>query len=91
MRMPASGYGTRESPSHIALWLISLDSQQSLVKDDLTKYKAIVPAVKFIGTKLMEARAQSEARQDLNSKLTPIRYEDIRHTQGELHQRQLSV
>ena len=34
----------------------------------------------------MEARAQSEARQDLDSKLTPIPYEDIRHTQGELHQ-----
>ena len=46
------------------------------------------PAVKFIRAKLMEARAQSEARQDLDSKLTPIRYEDIRHTQGEDHTRQ---
>ena len=46
------------------------------------------PAVKFIRAKLMEARAQSEARQDLDSKLTPIRYEDIRHTQGENHTRQ---
>ena len=36
----------------------------------------------------MEARAQSEARQDFHFKLTPIPYEDIRHTQGELHQRQ---
>ena len=33
-------------------------------------------------------RVQSEARQDLDSKLTPIRYEDIRHTQGEDHTRQ---
>ena len=93
LRMPVSGYGTRESPGHIALWLISLGTQKEAIqqwlgKDDLTKYKAIEPAVKFIRTKLMEARAQSEARQDLDSKLTPIRYEDIRHTQGELHQRQ---
>ena len=36
----------------------------------------------------MEARAQSEAHQDLDSKLAPIRYEDIRHTQGENHTRQ---
>ena len=36
----------------------------------------------------MEARAQSEARQDFHFKLTPVPYEDIRHTQGELHQRQ---
>ena len=46
------------------------------------------PTVKFIRAKLMEARAQSEARQDLDSKLTLIRYEDIRHTQGENHTRQ---
>ena len=36
----------------------------------------------------MEERAQSEARQDRDSKLTTIRYEDIRHTEGELRQRQ---
>ena len=35
----------------------------------------------------MEARAQSEARQDLDSKLTPIRYDDIRQTAGESHVR----
>ena len=32
-----------------------------------TKYKNMEPAVKFIRAKLMEARAQSEARQDLDS------------------------
>ena len=92
-KMPVSGYGTRETPGHIALWLISLGSQKEAIqqwlgKDDLTKYKNMEPAVKFIRAKLMEARAQSEARQDLDSKLTPIRYEDIRHTQGENHTRQ---
>ena len=43
--MPVSGYGTRESPGHIALWLISLGSQKEAIqqwrKDDLSKYKAI--------------------------------------------------
>ena len=46
MKMPVSGYGTRESPGHIALWLISLGSQKEAIqqwlgKDDLSKYKAI--------------------------------------------------
>ena len=36
----------------------------------------------------MEARSQSEARQDLDSKLTPIRYDEIRHTAGESNARQ---
>ena len=92
-KMPVSGYGTREIPGHIVLWLISLGSQKEAIqqwlgKDDLTKYKSMEPTVKFIRAKLMEARAHSEARQDLDSKLTLIRYEDIRHTQGENHTRQ---
>ena len=36
----------------------------------------------------MEGRTQSEVRQDFEAKLTPIRYEDIRHTQVESFQRQ---
>ena len=36
----------------------------------------------------MEARSQSEARQDLDSKLTPIRYDEIRDTAGESNARQ---
>ena len=36
----------------------------------------------------MKARTQSEARQDLDSKLTPIRYDDIRNTAGESNTRQ---
>ena len=88
--MPVSRYGTRESPGHIVLMLISIGSrneaiQQWLEKNDLTKYKAIEPAVKFIRKKLMGARVQSEARQDPDSKLAPIRYDDIRN--GELYQR----
>ena len=44
-------------------------------------------AVKFIRARLMEGCAESEARQDFDAKLTPIRYEDLRHTQGESHTR----
>ena len=91
-KMPPTGYGTKESPGHIALWLISLGSQKDSVmqwlgKDNLTKYKTLEPAVKFIRAKLMEGRSQSEARMDFDAKLTPIRYEDIRHTQGESYTR----
>jgi hypothetical protein len=91
-KMPVPGYGTRDSPGQIALWLISLGAQkdsilQWLSKDELIKQKSVEQAVKFIRARLMEGRAQSEARQDLDARLTPIRYEDLRHTQGESHTR----
>ena len=92
-KIPVPGYGTRDSPGQIALWLISLGTQkeslqQWLCKDELIKQKSLDLAVKFIRAKLMEGRAQSEARQDFDAKLTPIRYEDLRHIQGEFHTRQ---
>jgi hypothetical protein len=91
-KMPPTGYGTKESPGHIALWLISLGSQKDSVmqwlgKDNLTKYKTLDAAVKFVRAKLMEGRSHSEIRQDFDAKLTPIRYEEIRHTQGESNTR----
>ena len=91
-KIPVQGYGTRDSPGQIALWLISLGTQkesilQWLSKDELTKHKTIESSVKFIRARLMEGRAQSEARQDFDAKLTPIRYEDLRYTQGESHTR----
>ena len=91
-KIPVPGYGTRDSPGQIALWLISLGTQkdsilQWLGKDELIKHKTMESAVKFIRARLMEGRAQSEARQDFDAKLTPIRYEDLRHTQGESHTR----
>jgi hypothetical protein len=92
-KMPSVTYGTRDSPGHIALWIISLGTQKDAIlqwlgKDELNKFKTVELAVKFIRSRLMDTRAQSEARQDLDAKLTPIRYEDIRHTQGESYQRQ---
>ena len=61
---------------------------QWLGKDELSKHKTLELAVRYVRSKLMEGRAQSEARQDLDSKLTPIKYEDIHRTQGESFQRQ---
>ena len=60
---------------------------QWLGKDNLTKYKTLDAAVKFVRAKLMEGRSNSEIRQDFDAKLTPIRYEEIRHTQGETNTR----
>ena len=92
-KIPVPGYGTKDSPGQISLWLISLGSQKDSVlqwlgKDELMKHKTLEPAIKFIRTRMMEGRAQSEARHDFDAKLTPIRYEDLRHTQGESNTRQ---
>jgi hypothetical protein len=92
-KMPVPGYGTRDVPGRVSLWILSLGTQkdsilQWLGRDELSKHKLLEPAVKYIRSKLVEGRLQSEARQDFDSKLTPIRYEDIRHTQGESNTRQ---
>ena len=87
-KMPAAGMGTKESPGHIALWLISLGNQkdrilQFLGSDALHKHKTVDHAAKYIRQRFMAARSQSESRQDLDSKFTPVKYESIRQTQGE--------
>ena len=91
-KMPVGTYGTKDSPGHISLWIISLGSQkdsilQWLGKDDLSKHKTLESAVKFIRFKLMEGRSNSEARQDFDSQLTPMRWNELRSTQGESHSR----
>ena len=45
-KMPFKTYGTKESPGHIALWIISLGHQkdgvlQWLGKDELVNHKAV--------------------------------------------------
>jgi hypothetical protein len=91
-KMPTTSYGTKDSPGHIQLWIISLDNHKDAVlqwlgKDELLKHKTVESAVKYIRSKLMEARTQSEARQDLDAKLTPVRYDEVIHTQAESYQR----
>ena len=95
-KMPVSGMGTRESPGHISLWLISLGQQkdafiQFFGSDRLKKFKTAESAVVYIRAQLMDARSKSESRQDLDSKFTPIKYDDLRHTSGESHTRQQFV
>jgi hypothetical protein len=92
-KMPSTSYGTKENPGHIQLWIISLGSHKDAIlqwlgKDELSKHKTLAPAVKYIRNKLMVGRSQSEDRQDFQHQLTPIKYDDIRRTQGESHQRQ---
>ena len=92
-KMPIETYGTKDCPGHISLWIISLGNQkeamiQYLGKDELLKHKTLESAFKSIRFKLMEARTQCEARQDFDSKLTPVRWNELRHTQGESHSRQ---
>ena len=60
--MPVSEYGTRDSPRHTLISLISLGIQkeailQLLGKENLSKYESIEQAVKYIRNKLMEARS----------------------------------
>jgi hypothetical protein len=92
-KMPPTFYGTKENPGHIQLWIISLGAHKDAIlqwlgKDELSKHKTLAPAVKYARTKLMIGRSQSEDRQDFQQQLTPIKYDDIRRTQGESHQRQ---
>ena len=94
-KMPSPTYGTRDSPGQIALWILSLGSQKDAVlqwlgKDELVKHKSLESGIKYIRMKLMEGRLSSESRQDFDAKLSPVRYEDIRHTQGESYTRQQS-
>jgi hypothetical protein len=61
---------------------------QWLGKDELSKHKTLAPAVNYVRSKLMIGRSHSEDRKDFQQQLTPIKYDDIRKTQGESHQRQ---
>ena len=90
--MPVGTYGSKDSPGHISLWILSLGSQEDSIlqwlgKDNLSKHKSLESAVKFIRFKLMEGRSHSEARQDFDSQLTPMRWSELRHTQGESYSR----
>ena len=91
-RMPVPGYGTKECPGQIQIWIISLGSQKEAIlhwlgKDNLVKHKTLTSAIKYIRSKFMEARHHSELRRDFDAKLTPIRYDDLNSTQGESYTR----
>ena len=90
-KMPSTSYGTKENTGHIQLWIISLGFHKDAIlqwlgKYELSKHKTLAPAVKYIRSKLMIGRSQSEDRHDFQHQLSPIKYDDIRKTQGESHQ-----
>ena len=94
-KMPVPGYGTKDTPGQIQIWIISLGTQKDAIlnwlgKDILIKQKNLESAIKYIRSKFMEGRNHSELRQDFDAKLTPIRYNDLRSTQGESYTRQQS-
>ena len=78
--MPVPGYGTRDSPGQISLGAQKDSILQWLRKDEFIKQKSVEQSLKLVRARLMKGRAQSEARQDLDARLTPIRYEDLRYT-----------
>jgi hypothetical protein len=91
-KMPSQSFGSMDNPGQILCWLISLGVhcnavQQWLGKDELMKHKTVLHVVKYIRGKLLEGRSQSLSFQDLDSKLTPVRYDNFRQTQGESFQR----
>jgi hypothetical protein len=91
-KMPVPGYGTREHPGHVQLWLFSLGTHcnavlQWLTKKRLTSQDSLESIITYIRHKLMEVKSQSDMRDDLAARLTPIRYEDLRKTQGESYAR----
>ena len=92
-KMPVSGMGTRESPGHTSLWLISQKDAfiQFFGSDRLNKFKTAESTVVYRRGQLMDARSKSESRQDLDSEFTPIKYDGLRHTSGESHTRQQFV
>ena len=87
-KITVPGHGTKDSSGQVQIWVISVGSQKDSIlnwpgKNILVKQKNLESAVKYIRSKFMEGRHHSELRQDFDAKLTPIRYNDLRSTQGE--------
>ena len=90
-KIPVPGYGTKDSPGQVQIWVISLGSQKNSIlnwlgKDVLVQQKNLESAVKYIRSKFMEGRHHSELRQDFDAKLTPIRYDATVNPRRKLQQ-----
>ena len=80
--VPVEGFGTRDNPGLIQVWILSLGIQkdaflQLLGRDELQRFKTLQPAIKYIRYRLMDVRNQSEVKHDLDSRLTPVKYDDL--------------
>ena len=92
IRVPSPGMGTKESPGHVALRLISLGIQNERIllllgRDILDKHKTVKTAAKYIRQKFLAACPESDSRQDLDSKFTRVKYDLIQQTQGKPYTR----
>ena len=68
------GFGTRDTPGFIQVWILSLGIQketflQLLKSDKLQRFRTLQPAIKHIRYRLMDIRNQSEVKHDLDSRL----------------------
>ena len=89
--VPVEGFGTRDNPGLIQVWILSLGIQkeaflQLLGRDELQRFKTLQPAIKYIRYRLMDVRNQSEVKHDLDSRLTPVKNDDLHR--GECFTRQ---
>ena len=80
--VPVEGSGTRDNPGLIQVWILSLGIQkkaflQLLGRDKLQRFKTLQPAIKYIRYRLIDVRNQSEAKHDSDSRLTPVKYDDL--------------
>ena len=80
--VPVEGFGTRDNPRLIQVWILSLSIVkeaflQLLGRDELQRFKTLQPAIKYIRYRLMDVRNQSEVKHDLDSRLTPVKYDDL--------------
>ena len=50
---------------------------QLLGRDELQRFKTLQPAINYLRYRLMDERNQSVVEHDLNSRLTPVKYDDL--------------
>ena len=67
--VPVEGFGTRDNPGLIQVWILSLGIQkeaflQLLGRDELQRFKTLQPAIKYIRYRLMDVRNQREVKHD---------------------------
>ena len=89
--VPVEGSGTRDNPGLIQVWILSLGIQkeaflQLLGRDELQRFKTLQPAIKYIRYRLMNVRNQSEVKHDLDSRLTPVKYDDMHRSESSTRQ-----
>ena len=74
--VPVEDFGTSDYPGLIQVWILSLGIQKEAFLQLLGRNE-LQPAIKYIRYRLMDVRNQSEVKHDLDSRLTPVKYDDL--------------